>query len=325
VAIRSALLVGQDNLLEECSGIRTDFISTGRSLTPGYPDERDPFFKLIGKVFIAFIRAATGRYDLIILPVVRLSWPYDRSAFKRHLRKMIRVILAVPIRIKLPRILKTKTRVIFIDRFDSTDIFPELPTTLGADIYFKTNYISNSSTSFSFKILFLPYWLLEKNYPDYLIEKKSDLFYCARSILGARENISKELAMFADKGISIDHPKDRIPFPEFVKRMGEAILTLSPSGVGYHGYRHYEAMLMGSVPILDRNNLGMETDLVDGKTCLLYEDGVEGDLARIVTEALRNKEALIAWGNRLRRFACENHSLAAVGHYEIARVEEISR
>jgi len=319
--VRRALVVCQDNLLKNCAAVNTDFISTGPSITPGSPDAAESFASLVEKILRAFNRLATGRYDLVILPAAKLSWPHDQSRVKKQIRRLIRAVLSLQIKIHLLGLFGKKPRIAFLDRYDSTDIYPEIPTALGADIYFKANFKPNPSANFPFKVQFLPYWVFEENYSS-LLEKKTDIFYCASINSDARRRALRELAVLAGQGVSIDHPKERISFPEFVARMGQAVLTLSPSGYGYHGFRHYEAMLMQSVPVLNTNHLRVESDLVDRQTCLLYEDEVEGDLARRMTDALKNRADLIEWGKKLRSFGSQNHSTSSVGSYLMARMEE---
>lgn len=322
--IRRALVVCQDNLLRNCPEITTDFISLGKSITPGRAHAPQSISDLTGKMILALSRLVAARYDLLILPAVDLSWPHDQSNFKMHLRAFTRVMFSLQEKINFLRLMDKKPLIAVLDRYDSTEIHPEMVRTVRADVYFKANYPAGPS-AYPFKVQFLPYWVHEENYPDSVAEKKTDLFYAASMNSDSRRQVMTELSILAGKGISIDHARDRLPFPEFVTRMGNAILTLSPAGHGYHGFRHYEAMLMKSIPVLNAGQERLETDLIDGKTCLLYDAGREGDLTRCLTQALQDRERLIAWGRDLRGFALERHTATSVGRYLVAQMEALGR
>ncbi len=315
---RRALVVFQDNLLKGVPGVEADFISTGASITPGPGFAGEPAARPLQTILKALGRLSARRYDYVLLPAVNLAWAHDPPGFKSRLRRVIRAALPSGAR-RGPA--GRKPRIAFIDRYDSTVIYPEVAAALGADIYFKANLGTLLPGDFPFKVESMPYWVFEQNYPSVSGAKETDLFYSASINSPAREYAARELAELARRGVSIDHPAERLPFPEFVARMGRAALTLSPSGMGYHGFRHYEAMLMESVPVLNAGSV--KTDLVDGQTCLLYSNGVEGELAGKVVDALKNREALAAWGKRLRDFALENHSAASAGRYVIERLDEI--
>lgn len=107
--------------------------------------------------------------------------------------------------------------------------------------------------------------------------------------------------------------KTRIPFDQFLETMGASWLTLSPEGYGYHGFRHYEAMLMGSILVINRPDPALMTNLSHGENCLFFSPDKPGDLTRCVLEALKDKPHLAAWGDQLREYASYHHSRFIVG------------
>src|SRR5205823_5949190 len=101
---------------------------------------------------------------------------------------------------------------------------------------------------------------------------------------------------------------------EYLTLMSRSYLTLSPEGYGYNGFRHYEAMLVGSVPLINRPDPPIVHDFQDGQNCVLYSP-MRGDVNEVVKAALRDKGALLEMASGLREFVVARHSMQAVGKY----------
>ena len=83
-------------------------------------------------------------------------------------------------------------------------------------------------------------------------EQDIDIFYCGQPTstlrLTAVEKL-KELSVTTDWNIFI---ADSLPFNEYCDKISRSKVTVSISGGGWDCFRHYEAVALGSVPLMDR-------------------------------------------------------------------------
>ena len=103
----------------------------------------------------------------------------------------------------------------------------------------------------------------------------------------------------ARRGLKIDIAEERLPQDEFYRRMSQAWLAWSPSGLGWDCYRHYEAPQCLSVPVINYPTIARYQPLEDGIHAIYYSP--EGDgLCRTIEFALADKDRLkqIAVGGR---------------------------
>lgn len=148
-------------------------------------------------------------------------------------------------------------------------------------------------------------------------DKIHDIIFCGKqSMRTPRMAAVDELQASSSRyGWRFFHP-ERLSQQEFYRECGRAWLCLSPSGNGWDCYRHYEALLTGSVPVINYPWIERYAPLEDGKHCLFYS--VErGHLTRVVQQALGQKERLRAMakagGERVRKY----HSDEALRNYVI--------
>ena len=313
-----ALLFCQDNVLAGRSDLEVDYISTGPSITPGARAYAESATGLTKQLNRAASRVLFRQYDYILLPAINLSWPWDRSR-KKHLRDLVKILLAM-IRTARVRPFGKKPVVAIMDRYDDPNLHMEVPCTTRADLYFKSNLRPSLEGTLPFQVRPLPLWLFQEKYPDISPEKTADVFYCADNNSSHRRHVLNELPALIALGVIVDHPQKRIPFPEFVERMSRAAITLSPTGYGYNGFRHYEAMLMKSVPAINEYHEPIGTDLVKDENYLVYNSNVQGDFIRTISRALETRPYLLKWGQALRPFTLERHTISAVGDYLLAEL-----
>jgi glycosyltransferase involved in cell wall biosynthesis len=84
-----------------------------------------------------------------------------------------------------------------------------------------------------------------------------------------------------------------------MKRCAQAWITLSPAGLGWDCYRHMEAALAGSVPLVSAPTIHRYRPLLIGEQCLSYHPD-EDRIADIVGTALADKERLQAMAHSAR-------------------------
>ncbi len=113
-------------------------------------------------------------------------------------------------------------------------------------------------------------------------------------------------------GFRVMAPEMRASFEEYQRLTARSWLTLSPQGFGYNGFRHYEAMLLHSVPVINRHQPEVMHDFVDGENCFLYEPH---ELRTRLEAALADMHHLRAMSRGLRAFALEHHSFSGVAQF----------
>jgi hypothetical protein len=148
-------------------------------------------------------------------------------------------------------------------------------------------------------------------------DKINDVFFVG-AVAG---NSSVRAAGFTDleqlkqEGYKIDLPVERMPPREFYLRMSKARLAWSPGGLGWDCGRHYQAAIVGTVPLINFPTILRDAPMVEGEHCLFYAPE-PGGLARAIRQALADKTRL---GEMARAAAAhvERH------HTDRARIERL--
>jgi hypothetical protein len=149
-------------------------------------------------------------------------------------------------------------------------------------------------------------------------EKTCDIFFSGAVSGNSSVRVAgvAELEALAAQGYVIDIPKERLPPKEFFERMGRAWLAWSPAGLGWDCARHYEAPLVGSVPLMNLPPTIRDAPLCDGEHCVLYEPE-PGGLQRAARQALADKP-------RLREIARAAGKHVGLHHTVLARAERVT-
>ena len=148
-------------------------------------------------------------------------------------------------------------------------------------------------------ILYSPMAFDADYFPPLRAETKMiDVFFSGSLNTDERNAGRRVLEMLQSAGLEIDMCDGRIPYDEYLTRMSKAWLALSPRGYGEHCYRHYEALMMLTVPLISRPAIPVHYDLIDGETCFFY-DGLDAEsLKATVRTALGNKERLTSMARK---------------------------
>ncbi len=96
------------------------------------------------------------------------------------------------------------------------------------------------------------YYSLKKIRSD---KQNIDIFYCGAATSTVRIKFLEylhELTQATDWNIVI---ADSLPFVEYCKTIARSKITLSISGGGWDCFRHYEAVALGSIPLMDKPNV----------------------------------------------------------------------
>jgi hypothetical protein len=109
-------------------------------------------------------------------------------------------------------------------------------------------------------------------------------------------------------GYRIDVALDRLPPTEYYARCARAWLAWSPEGYGWDCFRHYEAPLCGTVPVINYPAIRRHAPLEDGVHCFYYP--VEGPgLFRAIVGALADKARLVRMAAAAREHVLRHHTV----------------
>ncbi len=144
-------------------------------------------------------------------------------------------------------------------------------------------------------------------------EKTSDVFF-AGTISGnssVRAAVPELIDKLKSAGVGVDVPDGPLPIEEFMRRCAGAWITLSPEGLGWDCYRHMEAALAGSVPLVSAPTIDRYRPLIIGEQCLCYFPD-EDRIASVVTAALADKGRLRAMALSAREHVRRHHTESAI-------------
>jgi hypothetical protein len=152
-------------------------------------------------------------------------------------------------------------------------------------------------------------------WPTDLAEKHYDVFFAgAIEHSTVRKAGIQWLEMLQEQGYKVYISTRRIEQREFDQLLATSWLCWSPEGSGWDCYRHYEACLAGSIPVVNFPTIQRYAPLKHGVHCFYY--GVEGDdLFQILRAALSDKSRLKEMALAARKHAWEYHTCERVGAY----------
>ena len=137
-------------------------------------------------------------------------------------------------------------------------------------------------------------------------EKTVDVFFAGHvegSSTVRREGLA-QLEALRRRGLRVDVALERVAPADYYARCARAWLAWSPEGYGWDCFRHYEAALCGTVPVINYPTIRRHAPLEEGAHCFYYP--VEGaGLARTLNVALSDRTRLVrmaaAAGEHVRR------------------------
>jgi len=152
-------------------------------------------------------------------------------------------------------------------------------------------------------------------------QKSSDVFFAGNADPNStvRSDGVQELLALREEGYAIDIASERLPLPEFYRRLSAAWLAWSPAGYGWDCARHYEAPLAGTVPLINYPTIVRHRPLRDGEHCILYP-AERGALANAVRTALADKERLKRIARAAEAHVREHHTPRARAEYVVTTV-----
>ena len=97
-------------------------------------------------------------------------------------------------------------------------------------------------------------------------EKTHDIFFSG-SVAGnstVRGAGVPEIERLKALGYKVDQPTERLPYEAFMDRMSRSWLSWSPEGMGWDCYRHYEAAIVQSIPVMNHPTILRHAPLLEG-------------------------------------------------------------
>lgn len=276
------LEISRDPLFKSVYPDRTSWVQTGRPLEPygryaGHPD--------IARISVAqaFAALAARRYDFAVFPALRPWGPGDRrQPLRARVRRLLISLTRVGIAPALVEAVFGLRRIPYIIR-DPSDIpdidDPGLALLRRGVLYSKREVLETDLGPGSGRppVVYTPMPFELSIYDGFShIEKSVDVFYAARPNSPLRAQAMEVVRGLAQEGYEVDVPQDRVVFNEFLERMARARLVVSPRGNGEHCWRHYEALLLGSVPVINVPLRRVHYELQHGESALFYEPTAAG-------------------------------------------------
>ncbi|MDD5262156.1 MAG: glycosyltransferase [Methylacidiphilales bacterium] len=289
---------------------------------------------------------AKRKYDLVICTAVSDScWRWNRSPLKNIsllLKMFLKNFPSLGIPLLLPQIRSSGVPLIVLDWEDNTILARKnWPLLEACTWYFKTQCPVNPLKAFLFqdkrndcvfnisrnnkykelgaKIrpvslgLEIPAYLDSCRSP----EKKADIFFAGAVYYSwIRIHGKKMLEQLAGEGCIVDLPSEKLDHKTYLKRTSEAWLIWSPEGGEWDNARHYESLLMGSVPVINYPPNWRYRPFEDRKHVLYYD--VAGEhLLTVIREALTDKDRLRTIAQAGAEFVRQYHYQSTLASYMV--------
>jgi len=139
-------------------------------------------------------------------------------------------------------------------------------------------------------------------------ERIHDVFYAgANHTTTVRQQGLEELKALRAAGLRVFIPEQRLSRPDFFQACAQSWLVWSPEGQGWDCHRHYEVLMLHSVPLINTPTIERAWPFVSGEHCIYYRPEV-GGLTEAIERALRDRDALLRIAEQGRAYILEHHT-----------------
>lgn len=152
-------------------------------------------------------------------------------------------------------------------------------------------------------------------------EKKYDVFYSAHNyqIHPARLKAEEAIKRLEEKGLRVAPHDHWLSDEEFKEVVSQTWLCLSPSGIGWDCYRHYEVAVYGSLPVLTPPSITCHKPYTHGENA--YFLNPNEDWTERLIGWLQDKDKLREMTGRAYQHASTHHTFAALSAYLMREIE----
>jgi len=151
-------------------------------------------------------------------------------------------------------------------------------------------------------------------------EKIHDVFYAgANHTTTVRQQGLEELKALRAAGLRVFMPEERLSKPDFHRACAQSWLVWSPEGQGWDCQRHYESLMLYSVPLINMPTIERLWPLRSGEHCLYYRPE-KGGLSEEIESALRDREALLRIAEQGRAYILQHHTRSRLVRHILSNV-----
>ena len=317
------LLVFQENFLAKAPNCDIDFLSTSDSFTPmavQTSNRLKDIIKISWKIL-------SRKYDIIFVPTPNLIYPWDKAGIKKTLRNTVRLLLKSNLFASVVRFMTRKAQVIVLDRYAVSTVQLDFWKLFGpTSDYYTTNLSVENDIRYNHSkdkppvgnvYQFPLYIFTSKYHPPKQVEKDIELFFSGTINSKAREEALPALELLQQKGYNVIINTSRLNMQQYLDYMSRSLLCLSPAGVGYDCFRHYEIMLCSSVPLINASDEPLKIALTHGENCFLYKDA--NDMVKQVESLLKDPGFLKRMGEQLSTTVYDSNDIYSVGNNILSR------
>ncbi len=266
------------------------------------------------KKWRALWRLFTRQYHVVIFNAVYLH-TFDQNWIMRSAKLLLRAAEKLAMhRLLFLMLFGNRTRLVVLDAHDHPVLSELMITGLPRiDLYGSQN-LASQFVPYQNRINYFLYPLplnCDQYQPEGLA-KDIDIFFSGWMVSQARIEGKAELMRLKEQepSLRVEVSNQRLAFPDFLRAIERSWLVFSAEGLGWQCNRHYESLLLGAVPIINRPKPDVVHYLVDGDTCFFYNPDVPGDLSRVIRQALQDKEELRRMAAKGRQVVLKhNHTL----------------
>ncbi len=158
---------------------------------------------------------------------------------------------------------------------------------------------------------------LQKREPG---EKIYDVFYAgANHTSTVRQRGMEELRSLQAAGYRVYIPETRLSQDDFFQACAQSWLIWSPEGQGWDCYRHYEALMAHSVPLINLPTIEHLHPFRQGEYCLYYRPE-SGGLSEAVESALKDRDTLVKIAEQGRAYILQHHTRSQLVRHVLRKV-----
>ncbi|HWX30004.1 MAG TPA: glycosyltransferase [Steroidobacteraceae bacterium] len=295
----------------------TCWIRWGTPLTVDEPHRPDGFgFPTLAKMLWC-VRNDT--YDLVVLPAIHPEHRFDEPWHKLAAKSVLQTATRSAVFSALLSRIVGSCRHVIVDIGDdrhfceaTVRLFPR------SILYFKRELDLDRIAERS-RVRPLPLFVPNETLIPKRQQKDIDVFFAGALCNEIRSNAVETVRGLSGRDLRVVIPPAPLAYPDFMVALARSWLVLSPEGYGWDCYRHYEACLAGSVPVINRPSYRRPIFLRHGEHCFYYDPG-RGSLAEMLHAVLANKDMLMRVAEAGRQHVLANHTRSAVARYILREI-----